>query len=306
MQSVLTRLASHGVYVGTSSWKYPGWCGLIYGNNRYEYRGKFAKARFEAGCLGEYAEVFKTVSVDATYYAFPSQEFLSGLVSQVPHDFKFGFKVTGDITQKKFPKHPRFGKRAGKENEYFLSVDAFERRFLNLLEPFRSNVGILMFEFSRFYPGDFAHGNEFVDVLDGFLTKLPKGWPIGIELRNQAWLGSEYLHCLARHGITHIFNHWTDMPPVGEQLLIPGCYTTPELVAARFLVTPGLKYEESVERYEPFDRLQAIDLEARAAGSRFILDGLGTPQRTTFIFVNNRVEGNAPLTIWEMAKSANF
>ena len=34
-------LAVRGVYIGTSSWKYPGWCGTIYDRARYEYRGEF-------------------------------------------------------------------------------------------------------------------------------------------------------------------------------------------------------------------------------------------------------------------------
>ena len=39
-------LGAQGVYVGTSSWKYPGWFGTLYDRARYEYRGKFAEARF--------------------------------------------------------------------------------------------------------------------------------------------------------------------------------------------------------------------------------------------------------------------
>jgi hypothetical protein len=48
----LTRqeLAEQGVYIGTSSWKYPGWCGMLYDCARYEYRGKFAKSRFKRDC----------------------------------------------------------------------------------------------------------------------------------------------------------------------------------------------------------------------------------------------------------------
>jgi hypothetical protein len=53
-------LATQGVYIGTSSWKYPGWCGMLYDRTRYEYRGKFAETRFKRDCLREYAEVFKT------------------------------------------------------------------------------------------------------------------------------------------------------------------------------------------------------------------------------------------------------
>ena len=44
---------------------------VIYDEQRYNYRGKFAETRFERDCLVEYAEVFKTVCVDAAYYQFP-------------------------------------------------------------------------------------------------------------------------------------------------------------------------------------------------------------------------------------------
>jgi len=91
-------LATQGVYVGTSSWKYPGWCGMIYDRARYECRGKFAETRFKRDCLAEYAEVFKTVCVDAAYYTFPSQQYLEGMVMQTPDDFLFGLKVTDTIT----------------------------------------------------------------------------------------------------------------------------------------------------------------------------------------------------------------
>jgi uncharacterized protein YecE (DUF72 family) len=94
-------LAAQGVFVGTSSWKYPGWLGTIYDSTRYEYRGKFAQTRFNRECLAEYAEVFKTVCVDAAYYTFPSRQYLEGMINQTPDDFSFGFKVTDTITIKK-------------------------------------------------------------------------------------------------------------------------------------------------------------------------------------------------------------
>jgi len=62
-----TDLAAEGVYIGTSSWKYPGWLDQIYDSQCYEYRGKFALTLFNLECLWEYAEVFKTVCVDAAY-----------------------------------------------------------------------------------------------------------------------------------------------------------------------------------------------------------------------------------------------
>lgn len=147
------KLAASGIFIGTSSWKYPGWRGMLYDEDRYIWRGKFAESRFEKNCLTEYGEVFKTVCVDAAYYTFPSDKYLAGLASQVPADFQFGFKVTDQITVKKFPNLPRFGKRAGQPNEHFLNAEMFKRGFLKPCESIRPHVGLLMFEFSRLSHG---------------------------------------------------------------------------------------------------------------------------------------------------------
>src|SRR6266404_6337536 len=120
MKQTVAELAAKGVFIGTSSWKYEGWFGQLYSPARYEYRGKVAKTRFDRDCLNEYAEVFKTVCVDAAYYTVPSQKYLEGMAAQVPGDFHFAFKVTDAITVKKVPKLDRFGDRAGKANENFL------------------------------------------------------------------------------------------------------------------------------------------------------------------------------------------
>ncbi len=300
------KLAASGVFIGTSSWKYPGWRGMLYDESRYLWRGKVAESRFEKNCLGEYAEVFKTVCVDAAYYTFPSVKYLEGLASQVPSDFQFGFKVTDEITVKRFPNLPRFGHRAGTENEHFLNADVFERGFLKPCESIRPHVGLLIFEFSRFYPADYEHGRDFISELEPFLAKLPKGWPYGIEMRNKHWLKPEYFDCLARHNVTHVFNSWTEMPPVGEHMEIPGSRTNPELVAARFLLKPGRKYEEAVKSFQPYDKTKEVNEEARRAGAALIMEGeRHEPRRKTFIFVNNRLEGNALQTITAMLETAH-
>ena len=70
MRRQLAKLAADGVFIGTSSWKYLGWRGMLYDEARYVWRGKLAESRFEKNCLTEYGEVFKTVGVDAAYYTF--------------------------------------------------------------------------------------------------------------------------------------------------------------------------------------------------------------------------------------------
>lgn len=299
------RLAGRGVFIGTSSWKYPGWRGMLYDESRYVYRGKVAESRFEKQCLAEYAEVFKTVCVDAAYYKVPDQRYLESMVSQVPEDFLFGFKVTDTITIKRFTNLPRHGIRAGKPNENFLNADLFANAFIRSCEPFKRNVGLLMFEFSRFYPSDFARGHDFMDVLDQFLGRIPKGWPYGVEIRNKHFLHPDYFAMLSRHGVAHIFNNWAEMPSVGEQMALPGSLTNPSLCGARFLLTPGRNYQEAVDLFSPYDRVKEPSPEARAAGAKLIHEGAATGgKRTTFIYVNNRLEGNALKTIEAMVEQA--
>jgi len=298
MKEAATELAKQGVFIGTSSWKYEGWFGQLFTPARYEYRGKVAKTRFERDCLREYAEVFKTVSVDAAYYTFPSEKYLNGLADQVPDDFRFGLKVTDTVTIKKFPNLARFGAKAGQPNADFLDADLFATAFLKPCEEIRQKVGVLMFEFSRFWQSDYEHGRDFVADLNKFLGKLPKGWPYAIEMRNHRWLAPEYFGCLARHGITHIFNSWDAMPSVSEQMAMPCSRTNPNLVAARFLLKPGRNYEDAVKTFQPYDKVKEPNPEARKAGRALIAEAKNAGSgRETFIYVNNRLEGNALETI---------
>jgi hypothetical protein len=123
-------------------------------------------------------------------------------------------------------------------------------------------------------------------------------WPYAIEMRNHKWLTSEYFDCLNRHGVTHVFNSWDAMPSVSEQMALPGSRTNPKLIAARFLLKSGRKYEEAVKNFHPYDKAKELNLEARAAAQTLIAEGKtsGTGHGT-FIYVNNRLEGNALETI---------
>jgi uncharacterized protein YecE (DUF72 family) len=293
----LHRLALQGVFLGTSSWKYPGWAGQLYDPGRYRTRGVFSNTKFERGCLQEYAEVFPTVCVDAAYYKFPTPHSLTTLAEQVPDVFLFGFKVTDLITIKNFPALPRFGDKAGKDNTLFLSAEAFIEKFLEPCASIREKVGVLIFEFSRFTKRDFDKGRDFVAQLDAFLAKLPKeGWQYAVEIRNHTFLTADYFATLARHNTAHVFNQWTKMPPVSEQLRMEGALTT-DFVVARFLLADGRTYQQAVDAFSPYDRTQAPDPASRTAAATLIERAKSIARRRSFLFFNNRLEGNALNTI---------
>lgn len=294
-RQVLAMLAGQGLYLGTSSWKYPGWCGLVYDEARYQYRGKFAKTRFEQDCLAEYAETYSSVCVDAGYYQFPRAEYLAGLAGQVPEGFRFAFKVTDDITLKKFPNVPRSGARAGLPNPNFLNAEMFRRLFLEPCAAFRSKIGPLIFEFSTFSKAEFEHGRDFIAALDTFLGQLPKGWQYGVEIRNKGWLHPEYFAMLRGHGVAHVYNNWTRMPSVAEQMALPDSLTA-DFTVCRFLLKPGRTYEQAVAMFSPYQEVKERVDEAIGAAAK-LLEASFELRRLIYIYINNRLEGSSPLTI---------
>jgi uncharacterized protein YecE (DUF72 family) len=295
---ILWRLhGRHGVRLGTSSWRYQGWCGTLYDEDRYLWGTHFSKKRFHDHCLEEYADTFRSVCVDATYYALPRKRFLAGLVAQTPPDFVFSFKVPDEVTIRTFPQVSSFGPRAGKKNEFFLSAELLEMGFLHRLAPMRERVGALVFEFSHFHPGDYGHGRDFVADLDAFFSRAPKGWDYAVEIRNANWLHPDYFAMLASHGVAHVYNQWTRMPPVLEQMALHPPEANP-FVAARFLLSPGRSHEWSREQFEPFHQLREIDPGAREAMARLLAGAIaGDGSRRTYLYVGNELEGNALHTI---------
>ncbi len=300
---VLRKLADqHGLYIGTSSWKFPGWCGVLYDEDDYLWGKHFSKARFKRECLTRYAEVFRSVCVDATYYHLPRKGDFEKLVVQVPEDFRFTFKVPDQITIKNFPNVKTFGERRGKPNEFFLDPRLFRMGFLRPLEKIRDHVGMLVFEFSHFHIDDFEHGRDFVAALDRFFAELPQEWHYGVEVRNANFLHDEYFEALARHEIAHIYNQWTLMPGVDEQIALHPLADNP-FVAARYLLTPHCNRDWAQREFEPYNQLKEIDPVARETIRLMIDHAISTPaDQPTFIHIGNMLEGNALHTISDVLK----
>jgi len=88
------------------------------------------------------------------------------------------------------------------------------------------------------------------------------------------------------------------MPPVNEQLTMPGSFTS-DFATARFLLTPGRDYQQAVDAFSPYNQTKEPNADARAA----LIDLLLTPAKPgrpgrRFLYVNNRLEGNALWTIY--------
>jgi uncharacterized protein YecE (DUF72 family) len=291
---VLRSWAERGVYFGCSSWKYPGWLGEVYSQERYLTRNKFSKAKFEATCLSEYAECFPVVGGDFSFYQFPSADSWAKVFSGAPQ-LGFGLKVPEAVTVHWWPSHARYGARAGLKNESFLDAELFKVAFLEPLEPYRSQVAVMIFEFGTFSKNDFARPEDFLQRLEGFLTLLPPGWRYAVEIRNREYLSADYFSLLARHNVAHLFNAWTRMPTVAEQIALPGAFTA-DFSVVRALLQKGRTYEQAVSLFEPYQEIQQPDPSTRTA-LRQIAQKSAKEKKRAYVFVNNRLEGNAPKTI---------
>jgi uncharacterized protein YecE (DUF72 family) len=301
---VLRRLAEQGVFFGTSSWKYEGWLGSIYAPERYLTRKKFSRKKFEAECIREYAQIFPVVGGDFSFYQFPKAETWERVFEDTPPGFAFGLKVPEELTVTRWPTHARYGKRAGLDNENFLNPALFEEAFLKALEPHRQQVAVIMFEFGTFAQKDFAEPGIFLARLEGFLGALPRGWPYAVEIRNANYLGHDYFGTLARHNVAHVFNAWTRMPLVGEQIAMEGSFTA-DFTVVRALLQKGRTYEQAVAALQPYEEIKNPDLGTRSALSQIARRSLKTRCRA-YVFINNRLEGNAPTTIEAVASTLDL
>ena len=291
----LDELRQSEIFIGTSSWKYEGWLDQIYTRDRYKTRGRFSNKRFEQECLAEYAEVFPIVCGDFSFYQFPAPEYWAKLFASAPPNLQFALKVPEEITVRQFPTHARYGPRAGMDNESFLNSELLDNALLQLLAPYKNRVPLLIFEFGAFPRRTISSPGEFVTLLDPFLARLPAHFRYAVEIRNPDFLGDEYFGCLRDNGVAHVFNAWTRMPEIGLQIELPDAFTA-GFTVSRALLKKGRAYEEAVSSFAPYTHTQDANPETRSA-LRNLIARAREKRQPSFMFVNNRLEGNAPLTI---------
>jgi len=141
---------------------------------------------------------------------------------------------------------------------------------------------------------------QWADQLDVFLEQLPRDFRYGVELRNPELLTDLHGEVLKRHGVAHVFNSWTEMPSIGEQLDLAWVFPA-NFTVARALLKPGRRYADAVKQFQPYDRIQEPLPGLRADLVRLVTEA-HRRRVEAFILANNRAEGNAPGTIRAVAR----
>ncbi len=293
--AALAARLSPSLLLGTSSWTYPGWTGLIYAK-------PYRKTGTSAAMLREYARypLFRTVGVDSFFYTPPSQATLRGYADALPTDFRCVMKVWDRITS--FAKaSPRNRAAQGELNSDWLNAALFQQAVLDpTMQHFGDHAGPFVFEFEAIATSARMTATRFADQLDQFFRQLPRGPEYAVEIRNESFLAPVYFDVLREHNVAHLFNSWTRMPSIGEQLSHDSM--TADFAVCRALLRPGRTYSDAVDKFSPYDRLQEEAPEVRADLLQLVHTA-ARDQRRLYVVVNNRLEGSAPMTLQWLART---
>ncbi|MFN7971715.1 MAG: DUF72 domain-containing protein [Acidobacteriota bacterium] len=279
------------VRFGTSSWSFPGWTGIVWSR---------ARTQSEAARDGlvEYARhpLLRTVGIDRGFYAPIPEEELHRYADQLPPGFPCCAKVPEAITSP-----VRVGAGRPIKNETFLDAAALLR---DTLEPFArafsDHIGPFLLQFPP-VPGKLRLApDRFAERLDAFLERLPPEHSYAVELRDPTLLTPAYAEVLARHRVAHVYNQATAMPRIGVQRSRVPLATVPFAVV-RLLLRPGSRYAERRDAFMPFDRIVDPDPLMRREVVDLLVDAIGT-SKPSYVLVNNKAEGCAPLTVKALAE----
>jgi uncharacterized protein YecE (DUF72 family) len=295
----LGRSLPEDVYLGGSTWSFPGWRDLV-------YDGKYSESKLAREGLAAYGQhpLLRCVGIDRTYYAPIEAREFAEYAAQVPDGFRFVVKAHEACTVSRYPDRPRYGSVRGQVNPLFLdpayAADAVVAPFVEGLGP---KAGALLFQFS---PQDLGVPERFADELRSFLCALPRGPVYAVEVRNREILTSAYADALAEARAVHCHNVHPRMPDVLAQARLAriGDKDRPRtpITLVRWLLGPGMTYEDAGRRYAPFNRIQAPDENARRALTTLARNALAAG-RPFVCTVNNNAEGCAPLSIEMLARA---
>ena len=279
--------------IGTCSWKYPSWSGLVY------------SAPKDINYLEEYARKYDTVEVDQWFWSLfpgavvrlPNPADVAQYAASVPRDFKFTVKVPNSVTLTHYYKKAKKGPE--EENPHFLSAAVF-RQFVGLLDPIRENLGPLMFQFEYLNKQKMRSQKYFMERFESFARDLPRGYEYAVEVRNSSYLNEPFFEFLRRNGLIPVLIEGYWMPPVAALYRkLTASIRRHKTVVIRLHGGDRQKIEEKTGNI--WDRLIDPKDDELAENAR-VIDDLLRHGAGVYLNVNNHYEGSAPLTINRIQK----
>ncbi|MBN3852637.1 DUF72 domain-containing protein [Paraburkholderia sp. Ac-20340] len=298
------------VRLGTSSWSFPGWNGIVYGDD-------YSNSKLARDGLAAYGAhpLLRSVSIDRSFYAPLTVTDYLRYAQQVPDHFRFIVKAPALVTDASVR-----GDRGEPvaANPCFLSAEIAARDFIEpCLAGLGAKAGALVFQFPPLPDQLLADPTVFVERLGAFLAALPPlpapaedaapgdATCYAVEIRDGILLTPRFVRMLRAAGVRYCVGLHARMPDPLRQAaalaLMDGEAPAGPLIV-RWSLHSGFKYEQAKARYEPFDKLVDEDPHTRDAlaelAARYAIAG-----QPVLITTNNKAEGSAPLTCQKLGQA---
>jgi len=274
--------------IGTCSWKFPSWHGLVY------------SAPKGINYLKEYANHYNTVEIDQWFWSLfgkdsirlPNSADVEEYRRSVPDHFRFTVKVPNSITLTHFYKKAKTDPLV--TNPYFLSHSLFQT-FLSLLDPLQDVLGPLMFQFEYLNRQKMKSQGHFQELFEEFIQQLPASYPYAVEIRNPNYLNESYFEFLDRNGLSPVFLQGYWMPPITDLYEKWHSLILQQQVVVIRLHGPD---RQGIEKKtgKQWNQIVAPKDEELAAVADMVEELLDQGVNV-YLNVNNHYEGSAPLTI---------
>lgn len=303
------------VRLGTSSWSFPGWRGLV-------YAPRAPAASLASAGLAAYAHhpLHRTVGLDRSFYETPSERTYAELAALVPDHFRFMVKAHQACTRPNLQADGTTrgdvatARANGAANARFLDAAwATDHVIAPVVAGLGSKCGPILFQFPALTFGAreaIADARHLLDRLHTFVSALPRGARYAVEVRNEALFRGDACGQFAA-----LLRDTGVVPSLGLIPAMPGAEAQAKrlreagwdpsrapCLLVRWLLGHHLGYQEAKDRFQPFDTLAAPDASSRAEIAALVA-ACTAAGGESFVIINNKAEGSAPCSIPPLAES---
>ncbi|MDB5985502.1 MAG: hypothetical protein JWR16_555 [Nevskia sp.] len=294
--------------LGTSSWNYPGWAGLVWDRD-------YPEAKLSKHGLRAYAQhpLLRTVSLDRAFYRPLTVDQYAAYAAKVPEHFRFLVKAPSLVADAMIRNDSGRGQQI---NPNFLDPERAVHAFVEpALAGLGRKLGALVFQLSPLPPALLARPEAVLERLGAMLQALPKldsqtapDGVIAVELRDATFLAPDLapqlIRALREGRATYCLGLHAKMPPIGEQLPILRALWPGPLVCRWNLHRRhgAYGYETAKRLYGAFDKIVDADPETRQTLARVIAGATGAGH-PAYVTIGNKAEGSAPLSVAALAEA---
>ncbi len=294
------------VRLGTSSWTYPGWAGLMWDT-------EYPESLLSKEGLRAYGQhpLMRSVSVDRSFYRPLTQDQYARYAAQVPDDFRFVVKAPSHVTDALVRGEDGRGLQP---NPAFLDPALATQDFVApALAGLGHKVGALVFQLSPLPRHLLHHLPLVLQRVRTLLLAQPPLAPtapdgvLALEVRDPQWLDEPFVHELATvlrdTGATWCLCLHAKMPRLEHQLpLLRMLWPGP--MVCRWNLNPlhgAYGYEDAQREYSPYDRIHDVDQDTRDLLVR-TMAGIAGAGQNVYVTISNKAEGCAPLSARALAE----